>query len=134
MQPPPLSHSGVSELHSLSSVLVVELIGCFELTDRRSKRFLPLLAEDLLQFGVLCCLQGWRRCQWANRCQVLHQLNVLPRTIGTALALTVEPLGFKTVIVRETHYELNALNISGSVLHDLSKVTKRIEMHARFLL
>lgn len=59
---------------------------------------------------------------------------MLPRPVGTALALTVEPLGFETVIVRDTNYENDTFNISGSDLHDSSQKTNRIEMHVRFLL
>ena len=61
--------------------LAVMLSGVHMGSSTATLRFIPLFTEDLLQFSIFCCLQGWRCGQRANCSQVLNQLNMLSRTI-----------------------------------------------------
>lgn len=57
---------------------------------------LPLLAQNLLEFGILCSLKTQCRSKRTDCSQVLDKLDVLPRPIRSPFALTIEPLSLQT--------------------------------------
>lgn len=84
-------------------IIVHDFCGCilhFRQATKQCTRlgFLPLLIQDLLQFGIFCHHQGRRSGPEANGGKVLNQFNMLARSIEATFSLTVQPFRFQSGI------------------------------------
>lgn len=85
--------------------------------------WIPLLAQDLLQFCILSCLESCRWCQRANISQVVNQLTMLTWSVWTSFPVTVQPLCFQTAILTVIQYiwkcnPFISTNATSLTLHD----------------